>query len=230
MNDLIQFLDPEPIDIIKDDSDLNDNDDSDTADDLENDESNNSELNIHITNNFNENDEIDTTVTTNTTNSTTLNHNILKKKFHSSSIRTTTVNPLNEEFNFLRVQINDCTMVKGIQGNTFAVWKITVLLQTKNTYNELVTNTIEFYRRYSEFVNFREQLVKRSQYYNFNCNIPKLPPKLPWYCILHYEADNLNKKWLIKRQKGLNAFINGVIMHKDVVEHLKDLIIQFIKQ
>lgn len=231
MSEPIQFLDPEPIDIIKDDSEITTDEESDTVEDVEDNEPSSPNLNLHIINSFNENDDIDTTVTNNSIHRhDNIPHTIRKKRSFTNSIRSRTVTPLNDQANFLRVQVVDCTMVKGIQGNTFAVWKIKIMLETKNTNNEMIASTIEIYRRYSEFVNFREQLMKRCQYYKFDCDIPRLPPKLPWYYLLNYEKDNLDRNWLVKRQMGLNSFLNDVIMNKEILNQFKDLILQFIKQ
>lgn len=138
----------------------------------------------------------------------------------------------NQNFYFERVFVSDCTIVSGEEHTPkFAVWKVTAVMHPLNPTHD-GSFQIKTYKRYSDFVRFREQLLdkvrdKRPQSLK---EIPELPPAVKWYYYgWKYDEVNLDKKWLAKRRKGLELFINQVLLNNHVMEIARDLIIQFLR-
>ncbi|KAL3232321.1 Endosomal/vacuolar adapter protein YPT35 [Nakaseomyces bracarensis] len=138
----------------------------------------------------------------------------------------------NSNFYFEKVFVSDCTIVSGEEHTPkFAVWKVTVVMHPLNS-----THTGSFhirtYKRYSDFVKFRECLLDRIREERPQSvkEIPALPPTVKWYYYgWKYDEVNLDKNWLAKRRKGLELFINQVLLNSHVMEIAKDLVIQFLR-
>lgn len=128
-------------------------------------------------------------------------------------------------FSFLKAHVSDCTIVNGENGAKFAVWKVTLILQD-NQGNAACNPRITTYMRYSEFVQFREELIQKSP--TEHMEIPKLPPSVKWYESWRYQDVNLNKKWLAKRRQGLEFFLNHVLLNKGLNPIARALILEFI--
>lgn len=149
---------------------------------------------------------------------------------------------VNDNFNFARACVTDCTIVTGDNNVKFAMWKITIFLQPSDT---LVANDtkpkvaspqIQIYKRYSDFVSFRSIIVNkiksREQTTKVQLLLPKiptLPGGVPWYKAWKYQKVNLNKKWLIERRIVLEMFLNGIILNRDIVEICHKEILTFLE-
>ncbi|CCH58159.1 hypothetical protein TBLA_0A03600 [Henningerozyma blattae CBS 6284] len=142
-----------------------------------------------------------------------------------------------------KVTVSDCTIVKGSNGGEFAVWKVTVLLtkedssssqeDNNNVLQEMNYRKIQVYRRYSDFELFRKQIIdrlKEQQQVGKVVNLPSLPPKVPWYDLWKYQDINLDKKWLNNRQRGLNHFLNHILLDVEIRRVSKDIIIKFLNR
>lgn len=137
---------------------------------------------------------------------------------------------LNQNFNFQRAQVSDCTVVNGEHGAKFAVWKVTLVLQPSD-YNASYYPRIVAYKRYSDFYQFRQQIIRQCKEAHENAiEIPQLPPRVKWYETWRYQDINLNKVWLAKRRQGLEYFLNHILLNNEIVTIAKDLIISFIEK
>ncbi|SCV16185.1 probable PX domain-containing protein YPT35 [Nakaseomyces glabratus] len=88
----------------------------------------------------------------------------------------------------------------------FAVWKVTAVLHPLNP-NSSGSYRIHTYRRYSDFVEFRNALLDR----------------------LEIQRDQSQQGMLANRRKGLELFINQVLLNGNIVDIAKDLVIQFLR-
>ncbi|KAG0661374.1 PX domain-containing protein ypt35 [Maudiozyma exigua] len=156
---------------------------------------------------------------------------------------------VNSNFNFSRVCVSDCTILKGDNNSQFAMWKITILLQPSvtlintaldednhNRKPQVASPQIQLYKRYSDFELFRRMIVGKIQkqgdspdFIILLSKIPKLPPKVPWYDMWQYRKLNYNKKWLIERRIGLETFLNGIVLNRDIVQMCRSEILQFLE-
>ncbi|EHN02041.1 Ypt35p [Saccharomyces cerevisiae x Saccharomyces kudriavzevii VIN7] len=142
---------------------------------------------------------------------------------------------INANFSFQKAHVSDCTIINGDHGTKFAVWRITVFLEPNLTVFSAQKESykIQTYRRYSDFVKLRENLLTRIQTAKPEklhfLQIPHLPPSVQWYSTWKYQQVNLNKDWLAKRQRGLEYFLNHVILNSGLVEIAKDILIQFLE-
>lgn len=161
---------------------------------------------------------------------------------HAPGRRRRASSAANRNFNFSRVSVTDCTIVKGDNGSQFAMWKISVLLQPSEALQataerpKVASPQLHIYKRYSDFVSLRAALVDRISAQGDGpktvlllSKIPKLPPKVPWYEAWKYQTLNFDKKWLIERRMGLEVFLNGVILNRDIVELCRPEILQFLE-
>lgn len=136
---------------------------------------------------------------------------------------------VNQNFNFQKAIVSDCTIVNGENGAKFAVWKVTLFLQPSSE-NVTYYPRIISYMRYSDFYNFRELLIRRcKETQGPVIDIPKLPPRIKWYESWRYQDVNLNKIWLAKRRQGLDYFLNHILLNNAIVTVAKDLIISFLE-
>lgn len=138
----------------------------------------------------------------------------------------------NSNFYFERAFVSDCTIVAGEERTPrFAVWKVTAVMHPLNPAHD-GSFQIQTYKRYSDFVKFREQLLERirdrmPQSVN---EIPALPPPVKWYYYgWNYDKVNLDKRWLARRRRGLELFTNQVLLNNHVMEIARDLVIQFLR-
>ncbi|QHS73743.1 Ypt35p [Saccharomyces paradoxus] len=142
---------------------------------------------------------------------------------------------INANFSFQKAHVSDCTIVDGDHGTKFAVWRITVFLEPNlNAFAaKRESYKIQTYKRYSDFVKLREDLLTRIKTVKpekLHClQIPSLPPSVQWYSSWKYQQVNLNKDWLAKRQRGLEYFLNHIILNSGLVEMAKDILIQFLE-
>ncbi|CAB4252022.1 similar to Saccharomyces cerevisiae YHR105W YPT35 Endosomal protein of unknown function [Maudiozyma barnettii] len=150
---------------------------------------------------------------------------------------------VNDNFNFSKVSVTDCTILKGDNTSKFAMWKITIILQPSETLIERTNKPqvaypkVQTYKRYSDFVTFRNIIINKivtngetSENILLLSKIPKLPPKIPWYEIWQYQKANYNKKWLIERRIGLEIFLNGIVLNQDVVQICRSEILRFLEE
>lgn len=146
-------------------------------------------------------------------------------------------------FVFLKAFVGNSTMVSGDDGNKYMVWKVTIVLKPPLNDDQRVTISpkIEVFRRYSDFVTLRNELVehvKRLKQENIgnskiimkikNIQIPDLPPRVPWYDLWQYNDVNLDSRWLLKRRRGLEYFLNYVLLDKYIVEFCRETIRSFL--
>ncbi|CAI4053299.1 hypothetical protein SUVZ_15G2600 [Saccharomyces uvarum] len=142
---------------------------------------------------------------------------------------------INANFSFQKALVSDCTIINGDHGTKFAVWRITVLLEPnlKVVSAQRESYKIQTYRRYSDFVKLREHILTRIKTAKpekaHYLQIPNLPPSVQWYSTWKYQQVNLNRDWLAKRQRGLEYFLNHVILDSQLVEIAKDILIQFLE-
>lgn len=156
---------------------------------------------------------------------------------------------VNNNFNFSRVCVSDCTILKGDNNSQFAMWKITIQLQpsitlvntalseeSNNTKPQIASPQIQLYKRYSDFGLFRKEITNKIREQGDSpdmtillSKIPKLPPKVPWYDMWQYRKLNYNKKWLIERRLGLETFLNGIILNRDIVKMCHSDILRFLE-
>lgn len=159
--------------------------------------------------------------------------------------RQSSSSAINSKYNFLKAFIGYATVTGGDGGSKYTVWKITIVLKPRisnrnNDQNHVASPQIEMYKRYSEFDQFRNDLWNRIEMLKQqssqdtirlglkNTTIPELPPKVPWYDIWKYNDVNFNNRWLLKRRKGLEYFLNYVLLDKYIVESCQDIIKSFI--
>ena len=128
----------------------------------------------------------------------------------------------NPDFKFSKVFVGNATLVRGDgSGTKYIVWRITLILKLRGPVSDrtsdyiTISPQIEIYKRYSEFVKFRKDLIDHLDFLKEqdlpdnlrrklnNIIIPELPPKVPWYKLWEYYDINLNHEWLLKRRKGL---------------------------
>lgn len=156
---------------------------------------------------------------------------------------------VNNNFNFSRVCVSDCTILKGDNNSQFAMWRITIPLQpsvtlvntalneeSNNRKPQVASPQIQLYKRYSDFELFRREIFNKIKKQGDSpdmtillSKIPKLPPKVPWYDMWQYRKLNYNKKWLIERRIGLETFLNGIILNRDIVQICRPEILQFLE-
>ncbi|CCK68864.1 Ypt35p KNAG_0B04290 [Huiozyma naganishii CBS 8797] len=154
---------------------------------------------------------------------------------------------INSNYNFLKAQVSDCTLMGGHNGGKFAVWKITIVLQpvSRDKRAAAATPQIHIYKRYSQFVTFREELLEELHEIKEEAvrvqdrertsklmaiKVPPLPPPVPWYSYWQYQDVNMSKKWLMERRRGLEYFMNYVILNRCIVENCKKVILSFIER
>ncbi|AJU18443.1 BCN_G0025710.mRNA.1.CDS.1 [Saccharomyces cerevisiae] len=208
MNDKISFLPPEPIQLLDEDS---------TEPELDIDSQQENEGPISASNS---NDS--------TSHSNDCGATITRTRLRRSS-------SINANFSFQKAHVSDCTIVNGDHGTKFAVWRITVFLEPnlKAFAAKRESYKIQTYKRYSDFVRLRENLltrIKTAKPEKLNClQIPHLPPSVQWYSSWKYQEVNLNKDWLAKRQRGLEYFLNHIILNSSLVKMTKDILIQFLE-
>lgn len=137
---------------------------------------------------------------------------------------------LNQNFTFLRAHVSDCTIVNGENGSKFAVWKLSLVLQSLDN-DGVYRPCIDVYKRYSDFYRFRESLVRQCKESDLHrIDIPPLPPRVKWYETWRYQDVNLNKVWLAKRRQGLDYFMNKVLLNSAVIAIARDLIFKFLEE
>ncbi|GMM37367.1 Ypt35 protein [Saccharomycopsis crataegensis] len=91
--------------------------------------------------------------------------------------------------------IGDCTLVRGSGAYRYAVWTITIETSAGSKYT--------IYKRYSDFVNLRELLIR---YFPRNKpEVPDLPQKRFF--------NNLDNDFLQKRRMGLEYFLSSVMLN-----------------
>ncbi|KAH7580576.1 PX domain-containing protein YPT35 [Nakaseomyces glabratus] len=137
----------------------------------------------------------------------------------------------NSNFYIERAFVTNCTIISGERSTPkFAVWKVTAVLHPLNP-NSSGSYRIHTYRRYSDFVEFRNALLDRvrTKRPTSVSEIPELPPPVKWYYSWKYNEINLNREWLANRRKGLELFINQVLLNGNIVDIAKDLVIQFLR-
>ncbi|GAV46685.1 hypothetical protein ZYGR_0A02790 [Zygosaccharomyces rouxii] len=141
------------------------------------------------------------------------------------------VRNLNQIYSLQRCQVSDCTIVNGENGTKFAVWKITLLLHPQDTASQQVYYPrVETFRRYSDFCQLREQLIKRCiDEQRPNIDVPELPPGVKWYDVWRYQEINLNRKWLSKRRQGLEFFLYHVLLNGELISLARDLVVKFLE-
>lgn len=160
----------------------------------------------------------------------------------STTRRNRAKSAANNNFNFAKVSVTDCTVVKGDNGSQFAMWKITVFLQPSDALvassqrPKVASPQLHIYKRYSDFVKLRSAIIARASAQGDTpktvlllSKIPKLPPGIPWYEAWQYQKLNLDKKWLIERRMGLEMFLNSVILNRDIVALCRSEILQFLE-
>lgn len=136
----------------------------------------------------------------------------------------------DQNFTFLKAHVTDCTVVNGENGSKFAVWKVSLVLQSFD-HNGAYRPCIDVYKRYSEFHKFRESLVRKCKEADLHTvDIPRLPPRVKWYETWRYQDVNLNKVWLAKRRRGLDYFMNKVLLNSTLVSTARDLIVKFLEE
>ncbi|SMN18105.1 similar to Saccharomyces cerevisiae YHR105W YPT35 Endosomal protein of unknown function [Maudiozyma saulgeensis] len=149
---------------------------------------------------------------------------------------------VNDNFNFSKINVTDCTILKGDNNSRFAMWKITIVLQPSEMLIERTKNAqvacpqVQTFKRYSDFVIFRNKIVSKimnngetPENILLLSKIPKLPPKIPWYEIWQYQKANYNKKWLIERRIGLENFLNGIMLNQNIVQICRSEILRFLE-
>lgn len=148
---------------------------------------------------------------------------------------------INSKYTFLKALIGNSTVVKGDNGNKYMVWKITIILKPRvnplGSNKDIVASPqIEIYKRYSDFIRFRTELLNRIASLQRNepdltlyknMKIPELPPKVPWYELWQYNNVNLDNEWLFRRRRGLEYFLNYILLNRYIVEACQDLIKRF---
>ncbi|CAL9734640.1 endosomal/vacuolar adapter protein Ypt35p [Monosporozyma servazzii] len=151
----------------------------------------------------------------------------------------------NSKYSISKAFIGYATVTGGDGGSKYTVWKITIVLKPRirnsnNAQDHAVSPQIEIYKRYSDFDQFRNDLWNRIEMLKqqpnqdtirsslMNIKIPELPPKVPWYDMWQYNDVNFNNKWLLRRRKGLEYFLNYVLLDKYIVESCPDIIKAFI--
>lgn len=154
----------------------------------------------------------------------------------------------NPDFKFSKVFVGNATLVRGDgSGTKYIVWRITLILKLRGPVSDrtsdyiTISPQIEIYKRYSEFVKFRKDLIDHLDFLKEqdlpdnlrrklnNIIIPELPPKVPWYKLWEYYDINLNHEWLLKRRKGLEYFLNCIFLNRCTVGLCRDIIKSFIQ-
>lgn len=142
--------------------------------------------------------------------------------------RTNSLGSTDRDFVFQRAHVTDCTIVNGENGAKFAVWKVSLVMQPsagQDPYHPCIV----VYKRYSDFYQFREQLIRQCQEAHLsNLDLPQLPPRVKWYESWRYQDVNLNKAWLAKRRQGLDYFLNKVLLNQEIVTAARELIVGFL--
>lgn len=151
---------------------------------------------------------------------------------HNSASQTTQA---NKRLKFSSVKVSDCTIVTGDNGDRFAVWKITVFVASRYGPNPPTSSSptnipigspqIQTYKRYSDFVAFRNSIMNKL---GDRMEIPSLPPGVPWYDSWKYQDVNFDKKWLAKRRRGLERFLEQVLLDRELVLLAKNEIRTFL--
>ncbi|KAK5782209.1 Ypt35p PWA37_005201 [Arxiozyma heterogenica] len=155
---------------------------------------------------------------------------------------------INSNYVFSKVFVGNSTLVRGDRNGTeYIVWRITLILKPQRELSNKRDNIViasprfDIYKRYSEFEKFRNDLIShlnllKKQDLPENVKrklndviIPKLPPKVPWYNLWEYYEINLDPKWLLKRRKGLEFFLNSIFLNKVIVKLCRDIIKSFIQ-
>ncbi|KAH3900219.1 Ypt35p SCDLUD_003190 [Saccharomycodes ludwigii] len=130
---------------------------------------------------------------------------------------------------------NNILPVSTYDGKKFMVWTMRITLTYGN-------QQLYCYKRYSEFVVFRNKILhKLNMYYkekqrqgNNSINrytkivIPELPPPVSWWKCWEYDRVNFDRHWLQHRQAGLEFFMCSVLLDKDIVNLCFDIIQKFI--
>lgn len=155
---------------------------------------------------------------------------------------------MDSNFIFSKVFVGNYTLVRGDRNGTeYIIWRITLILEPQRAIPNKISDRImvsprfDIYKRYSEFVKFRNDLIchleslkKQDLPDNLrrklnNIIVPELPPKVPWYNLWEYYEINLDRKWLLNRRKGLEFFLNSIFLNKVIVELCKDCFKLFIQ-
>lgn len=119
-------------------------------------------------------------------------------------------NSPQRSLHFKQITVGDCTIVNG-QRSKFSVWQIQLVLSPRsNTGNS--SPHIQLYKRYSDFVVFRESLLG-SLPPDLRKSVPELPPRVSWYDSWRYQEANFNSSWLARRRAGLEFFLNQVLLN-----------------
>ncbi|SCU77847.1 LADA_0A02520g1_1 [Lachancea dasiensis] len=127
---------------------------------------------------------------------------------------------------FRDVIVGNCTIVNG-QNNKFTVWQVELTLAPMQMSGRSCPK-IKVYKRYTDFVNFRDELV-RSLPADLRPNVPSLPPKVSWYDSWRYGDANFNNGWLAHRRSGLELFLNQLLLNDKIMAEALECVKRFLE-
>ncbi|CEP60682.1 Ypt35p LALA0_S01e16556g [Lachancea lanzarotensis] len=128
---------------------------------------------------------------------------------------------------FQNVTVGGCTIVNSLN-NKFTVWQVELTLAS-NGPSERGSPKINVYKRYTDFVVFRERLIRELPLV-LRANVPGLPPKISWYDALRYEDANFQSSWLARRRAGLELFLNQLLLNDKMLEAAVELVKRFLEK
>ena len=120
----------------------------------------------------------------------------------------------NRTVHFKHITVGSCTIVNS-QNNKFCVWQVDLTLSPTGR-SGAGTPHIQIYKRYSDFVRFREELMATLSP-KLRTGIPALPPKLSWFDSWRYDDANFKSAWLARRRAGLEFFLNQVLLNDSLL-------------
>ncbi|SCU85705.1 LAME_0D02410g1_1 [Lachancea meyersii CBS 8951] len=133
---------------------------------------------------------------------------------------------LGPSLHFGNVTVGDCTIVNS-EKNKFTVWQIEFTVSPAKP-SERGCPKIHVYKRYTDFVVFREQLLRRLPP-DMAANVPELPPKVSWYDSWRYEDANFKSSWLARRRAGLELFLNQLLLNDRLLGAALGLVKSFLE-
>ncbi|KAI5956488.1 YPT35 [Candida jiufengensis] len=139
----------------------------------------------------------------------------------------------NHKSHITDVRIGDHHLIKGDYGSSYIVWQI------KITINDLDFSSIILYKRYSELLQFynelrvkynktadskrkksknrvineiEDEIIDLEEEYDDTSNLNIIIPSLPPKDSLSFDRFIISKNWLEERRKGLQWFLSSILL------------------
>lgn len=109
--------------------------------------------------------------------------------------------PLPSLSHITNVMVGEYHHIAGDAGPSYLVWTIKVIL------NNSLHSSLLIYKRYSELLSFRDDLI--NHFHEYSSDIPPLPPKDS----INFGRFMLSDTWLENRRKGIQWFLSNILLN-----------------